>query len=171
MNTAADFSSRLEPNSNENSLLKIREDVLTQAIEVNLESAGRAWKIKFFFQTDDVELPSEKQLWQQKQEKCNAVYTEPPLITVSHRHKIDKSTNTSMHNLKPFNKIPRILFEQDANPLLLNFGRQMLGLLFDEQILATNTSNKSQIHSLLPKQKRYHNQKWHLAQTILQQRR
>ena len=38
----------------------------------------------------------------------------------------------------PFTKVPRMLIEQNADPVLLNFGRQMLGLPFDEQILVTN---------------------------------
>ena len=40
MNTAADFSSRLKSNFNEKTFLKIREDVPTQQVEVNLESTG-----------------------------------------------------------------------------------------------------------------------------------
>ena len=40
--------------------------------------------------------------------------------------------------MDPFNKVPHILTEQDADPVLLNFKRQMHGLPFDEQILALN---------------------------------
>ena len=36
------------------------------------------------------------------------------------------------------NKVPRTLFEQNADPVLLNFKMQTLGLPSDEQILATN---------------------------------
>ena len=41
-----------------------------------------------------------------------------------------------MHNKEPFNKGPRIMLEQDVDPVLLNFKEQTLGLPFDEQILA-----------------------------------
>ena len=42
MNTAADFLSRLEMDPNEKVFLKIREDIATKPIEVNIESAGIA---------------------------------------------------------------------------------------------------------------------------------
>ena len=44
-----------------------------------------------------------------------------------------------MHNMEPFHKVLRILIEQDADLVILKFKRQMLGLHFDEQILATNS--------------------------------
>ena len=40
--------------------------------------------------------------------------------------------------MEPFNKLPRILIEQDADPVLLKFRRQAPELPFDEKILATN---------------------------------
>ena len=43
-----------------------------------------------------------------------------------------------MHKIETLHKIPRILIEQDAYPVLLNFKRQMLGLSFHKQILPTN---------------------------------
>ena len=42
-----------------------------------------------------------------------------------------------MHNMEPFNKILRKLIEQDADLVLINFERQMTGLSFDEQTVAT----------------------------------
>ena len=41
-----------------------------------------------------------------------------------------RNANTLMHNMEPFNKVTRILFEQNADPVLLIFQNQMLGLLF-----------------------------------------
>ena len=38
----------------------------------------------------------------------------------------------------PFNRIPRIRIEQDAEPVLHKVKKHMLGLRFDEQILATD---------------------------------
>ena len=38
-------------------------------------------------------------------------------------------------NIAQLTKPPRILIEQDSDPTLLNFKREMLGLPFDEQIL------------------------------------
>ena len=41
--------------------------------------------------------------------------------------------------MEPFNKFPRILIEQDAEPMLLNFKRKRFELPVDEQILTTNS--------------------------------
>ena len=118
-------------------MLKIKEDVFTQTIEVNIESGETAEEGQVFFHTDDAKLPSEEQLWRRKQEKRKAVQR-----TAHHNHVTlyinDKFTNTLMHKKEPSNTVLRILTEQDAYPVLLIFKRQMLGLPFDEQMLATN---------------------------------
>ena len=48
------------------------------------------------------------------------------------------SARTLMPNIEPLSKVPRILVEEDADPVLLIFKRQMFRLASDEQILATN---------------------------------
>ena len=45
-----------------------------------------------------------------------------------------------MDNMEPIDKNPRILIEQDADPVLLNFNTQKLGLPIEEQILPANPS-------------------------------
>ena len=49
MNTAADYLSRLEMDPNEKIILKIRGDIPTKAIEVNIESTGIAQEEQVFF--------------------------------------------------------------------------------------------------------------------------
>ena len=44
-----------------------------------------------------------------------------------------------MHYMESFIEVPPILIEQNADPVLLNFKRQLLGLAFDEQTLAINS--------------------------------
>ena len=51
MNTAADFLSRLEMDPNEKIILKIREDIPTKPIEVNIESTGIAQEETAFFRS------------------------------------------------------------------------------------------------------------------------
>ena len=51
MSTAADFLSRLEMDRNEKIILKIREDIPTQPIEVNIESTGIAQEGTVFFRS------------------------------------------------------------------------------------------------------------------------
>ena len=43
-----------------------------------------------------------------------------------------------MHNIEPVNKLPRVLIDLDADPVLFNFKRQMLEIFHDEQIITTN---------------------------------
>ena len=53
MNTAADFLSRLEMDPTEKKTLKIREDIPTKSIEVNIESTGTAQEEQVFLDTPD----------------------------------------------------------------------------------------------------------------------
>ena len=63
MNNAADFLSRLELDHNEKIILKIREDIPTKPIEVNIESTGIAQEQSIFFDTTDQQETIEKELW------------------------------------------------------------------------------------------------------------
>ena len=53
MNAAAEFLSRLERDPNEKIILKIREDIATKPIEVNIESTGTAQEEPVFSDTKD----------------------------------------------------------------------------------------------------------------------
>ena len=59
-------------------------------------------------------------------------------MSVSDCYINDNCTNTLMQKRQPFNKVPRRLIEQNADPVLLTFKKQKLGLHFAEQILTTN---------------------------------
>ena len=83
MNTAADFLSRLEMDPNEKVILKIREDIPTKPIEVNIESTRTAQDEPVFFDPTDQQETTEKKLWKRKDEVRNAIPKEPPVITVS----------------------------------------------------------------------------------------
>ena len=136
----------MESDPNEKPILEITEDVPTEPTEVNIESTGVAPEDEVLFHTFDVELPSQEQLGQRKQKNYKCVHTELSVITVSNCHINDKcknnksfkSTNTLMYHIKSFNKVPRRQIEQDADPVLSNSNRQLLALLFDEEIPATN---------------------------------
>ena len=136
MNTAADyFLSRLEMDPNEKIILKIREDIPTKPIEVNIESTGIAQEEPVFFEPTDQQETTEKELWQRKQEVRNAIPNEPPVITVSCYYANDLHKDTTIVNIAQLTEPSRILIEQDSDPTLLNFKREMLGLPCDEQIL------------------------------------
>ena len=53
MISAADFLSRLEMDPNEKRILKIREDISTKPIGVNIESTGNAQEEPVFFDTTE----------------------------------------------------------------------------------------------------------------------
>ena len=135
MNTAADFLSRLEMDPNKKVLLKIREDIPTKPIEVNIESTGIAQEEPVFSDPTDHQETTEKELWKRKEEVRNTIPNEPPVITVSCYYAKDLHKGTTIVNIAQLTKPSRILIEQDSDPTLLNFKREMLGLPFDEQIL------------------------------------
>ena len=135
MNTAADFSSRLEMDPNEKIILKIREDIPTKPIEVNIESTGIAQEETVFFDPTDQQKTTENELWKRKEEVRNAIPNDPPVITVSCYYANDLHKDTTLVNIAQLTKPSRILIEQDSDPTLPNFKHEMLGLPFDEQIL------------------------------------
>ena len=61
MNTAADFLFRLEMDPNEKIILKIREDIPTKPIEVNIEFTGIAQEEPVFFDPTDQQETTEKE--------------------------------------------------------------------------------------------------------------
>ena len=134
-NTAADFLSRLEMDPNEKITLKIREEIPTKPIEVNIESTGIAQEEQVFLDTTDQQQTTEKELWTRKEGARIAIPNDPPVITVSCYYANDLHKDATILNIAHLTKPSRILIEQDSDPTLLNFKREMLGLPFDEQIL------------------------------------
>ena len=135
MNTAADFLSQLEMDPNEKIILKNREDIPTKPIEVNIESTGIAQEEQVFHDLTEQQDTTEKDFWTRKEKARNAILNDPPVITVSCYYANDLHKDTTIVNITQLTKPSRILIEQDSDPTLLNFKREMLGLPFDEQIL------------------------------------
>ena len=135
MNTAADFLSRLEMDPNEKIILKIREDIPTKPIEVNIESTGIAQEEQVFHDPTEKQEATEKELWTRKEEARNAIPDDPPVITVSCYYANDLHEVTTIVNLAQLTKPSRLLIEQDSDLTLLSFKRELLGLPFDVQTL------------------------------------
>ena len=139
-NTAADFLPRLELDPNEKKIiLKIREDIPTKPIEVNIESTGIAQEKQVFYDPTDQQETTEKELWTREEDARIAIPNDPPVITVPCYYASDLHKDTTIVNIAQLTKPSRILIEQDSDPTLLNFKREMLGLPFDEQILLNDT--------------------------------
>ena len=115
LNTAADFLSRLEVDPNEKIILKIREDIPTKPIEVNIESIGIAQEEPVFFDTTDQQEATEKEIWQPKEEVRNAISNDPPVITVLCYYANDLHKDTTIANIPQLTKPSRILIEQDSD--------------------------------------------------------
>ena len=62
--TAADYLSRMEMDPKEKLIVKIREDVETRPVEINVQSAGVSEEEQVFFVDDDDE--TEAQTWERK---------------------------------------------------------------------------------------------------------
>ena len=116
-------------------ILKISEDIPIKPIEVNIESTGIAQEKQVFFDHTDQQETTEKELWKRKEELRNALPNDPPVITVSCYYANDLHKDTTLVNIAQLTKPSRILIEQDSDPTLLNFKRELLGLPFDERIL------------------------------------
>ena len=135
MNTAADFLYRLEMNLNEKIVLKIREDIPTKPIEVNIEATGMAKEEPVFFDPIDHQETTEKDIWKRKEEAQNAIPNDLPVITVSCYYANDLHKDTTIVNIPQLSKTSRLLIAQDSDLTLVNFKRGLLGLPLDEKIL------------------------------------
>ena len=101
---------------------------------MNIETTGIAQEEQVFFDTTDQQDTPEKEIWCRKEEARNAIPNDPPVITVSCYYANDLHKDTTIVTIAQITKPSRILIEQDSDPTLLNFKRELLGLPFDEQI-------------------------------------
>ena len=86
------------------------------------------------FDNADQHETTEKELWKLEEEARNAAPNHPPVITLSCYYANDLHKDTIV-KIAQLTKLSRVLMEQDSDPTLLNFKREMLGLPFDEQNL------------------------------------
>ena len=96
MNTAADFLFRLQMDPNEKINLKIREDIPTQPIKVDIDSTGIAQEEPIFFDTTDQHECTEKNFGNVKNKH------ETPNLTIHHSSQCRvfmQMTYTKKHNI------------------------------------------------------------------------
>ena len=77
-NTAADYLSRMKMDPTRKLVVKIREDVETRPIEVNVQSAGMSEEEQIFFTEDDNK--TEKQIWERKKQSTKGLKVPEPAI-------------------------------------------------------------------------------------------
>ena len=111
-NTAAD---RMETDPTEKLVLKIREDVETRPIEVNVQSAGVSEEEQVFFTEEDSE--TEEQIWERKQQSKKGLMV---LETVIQIDTILENTAEEITNFtQKLRRTNQILLEQFKDPILL----------------------------------------------------
>ena len=128
-NTAADYLSRMEMDPTEKVVLKIREDVETRPIEVNVQSAGVSEEEQVFFTENSVQ----EQIWERKQQSKKGLMVPETVIqfdTVS-ENAIEEITNFTQ-KLKRTNQI---LLEQSKDPILLQLKAKIQKEEYSEEIL------------------------------------
>ena len=119
--------------------LKIREDIPTKPIEVNIEPTGIVQEDPVILDTTDQQETTEKELWKRKEQTHRAIPEDPTVITVSCYYVNDLHKDTTIVNIAQLTKSSRILMEQDSDPTLPNLKRKTLDLPFEEQILINDT--------------------------------
>ena len=104
MNTAADSLSRLEMDPNEKVFLKMRGDIPTKQVEVNIESTVIAQEGPVSFDTTDQHETTEKKLWKLQEEARNVVSNDPPVTIVSCFYANNLHKDTTIVNIAYFTK-------------------------------------------------------------------
>ena len=113
-NTAANYLSLLELDPKNKIVIKIREDVQTLPIEINVQSAGVSQEDQFFYTNDNDE--TEEQYWERKKAVRRNPATTETAITI-------QSVSTSLRKQQPekqgrLRKANQIIIEQSEDAVL-----------------------------------------------------
>ena len=142
-NTAADFLSRLELRTKEKVQLKLRGDILTSPIEVNLQSSDVADKEQLFFLPDEEEESEQENFARKALSKQSA----------QEEHKKDLSTKvtevikipliSAVCSFGAIKETARIRNEQDADPLLKALKLRISHEEYDKHLLKTEPRGRN----------------------------
>ena len=130
-NTAADYLSRMEMDPTEKLVLKIRADVETQPIEVNVQSAGVSEEEQVFFTEEDNE--TEEQIWERKRQSKAGLKVDETVIYIDaiSENVVDEITNFT----QKLRRTNQILLEQSKDPVLLHLKSKIQNEEYSEEIL------------------------------------
>ena len=143
-NTAADYLSRMEMDPKEKLVLKIREDVETRPIEVNVQSAGVSEEEQIFFTEDDGE--TEALIWERKkQSRTNPTDQEVVIqIDAITENTVDEITNFT----QKLRRTNQILLEQSKDPTLQQLKAKIQNEDYSEEILQQDIRYKHYLNNL-----------------------
>ena len=143
-NTSADYLSRMEMDPTEKLVLKIRADVETQPIEVNVQSAGVSKEEQVFFTEEDNE--TEEQIWERKrQSKAGLKVAETAIQAVAISENVVEEITTFTQKLRRTNQI---LLEQSKNPILLQLKAKLQNEEFSEEVLQQDIRYRHYLNNL-----------------------
>ena len=130
-NTAADYLSRLEADPKDKLVMKIREDVQTLPIEINVQSAGVSQEEQIFYTNDDDE--TEEQFWARKEAIRKNPMTDEPTVTI-------ETLSTNLVKQQPdiqvrLKKTNQIIIEQSKDAVLQQLKAKLLHEDYSENIL------------------------------------
>ena len=131
-NTAADYLSRLEICPKEKLVLRIREDIPTTPIELNVQSAGVTEEDQIFYTDDEEE--TEEQLWQRKKEARSNPTNQLPDITLD-KLSLHKSTQIQTPTLQKLAKPITMAIEQNNDITLQQLRLKLQKEEYSETIL------------------------------------
>ena len=130
-NTAADYLSRLEADPKDKLVMKIREDVQTLPIEINVQSAGVSQEEQIFYTNDDDE--TEEQLWARKEAIRKNPATDEPTVTI-------QTLSTNLVKQHPdiqvrLKRTNQIIIEQSKDAVLQQLKAKLLHEEYSENLL------------------------------------
>ena len=143
-NTAADYLSRMEMDPTEKLVLKVRADVETQPIEVNVQSAGVSEEEQVFFTEEDNE--TEEQIWERKRQSKAGLKVEETVIQIDaiSENVVEKITNFTQN----FRRTNQLLLEQSKEPILLQLKAIIQNEGYSEEILQQDIRYRQYLNNL-----------------------
>ena len=130
-NTAADYLSRLEADPKDKLVMKIREDLQTLPIEINVQSAGVSQEEQIFYTNDDDE--TEEQYWARKEAiRKNPAIDEPTVTIQTLSTNLDKQHPDIQVRLRKTNQI---IIEQSKDAVLQQLRAKLLHEEYSENLL------------------------------------
>ena len=143
-NTAADYLSRMEMDPTEKLVLKIRADVETQPIEVNVQSAGVSEEEQIFFTEEDNE--TEEQIWERKKQSKTGLKVAETAIQIDaiSENVVEEITNFT----QKLRRTNQILLEQSKDPILLQLKAKIQNEEYSEEILQQDTRYRHYLNNL-----------------------
>ena len=143
-NTGADYLSCMEMDPIEKLVLKIREDVETRPIEVNVQSAGVSEEEQVFFTQEDNE--TEEQIWERKKQTKKGLMVPETVIQID---AISENTVEEITNFtQKLRRTNQIQLKQSKDPILLQLKAKLQKEEYSEEILQQDNRYKYYLNNI-----------------------